>query len=116
MCSSEQYPNKYNMTDTSFMDIDSNRSDQIDSLSSLMSDLELKNQQCVICKSTTIDKINNICGYGCVYYCHYKCLNKWIMYKQKDAFCVMCDKSYSSAYIENVLDSMRRYMHQHNNK
>lgn len=99
-----------NMVDTStlsFMEID-NKSDQVDNLSSLMSGLELKNQICVICKSTTIDKINNICGYGCVYNCHFKCLNKWFMYKRHDTFCVMCDRPYSSTYIESVLSSMSK--------
>lgn len=58
--------------------------------------------QCVICKERTFNKVQRDCEGKCCYVCHDECLNKWIRYKNRNAFCVMCNKLYSKSEINRV--------------
>lgn len=83
------------------MDMDSDV--LVGSLSAAMSDLSVKNPICVICKSSTSEKVTELCSCKCVYFCHESCLVRWITYKQNDAFCVMCTVPYDIELIERAI-------------
>lgn len=95
------------------MDVDPELNVSVMSLASSMSDLTVKNTTCVICKSTTSERVTGICVCKCVYFCHESCLTKWIIYKQNDAFCVMCSIPYNIELIERAIFNSSRHNHTH---
>jgi len=64
--------------------------------------IDLTSIQCVICKSKTHNVVQRNCKDKCRYVCHEACLDKWIRYKNRDAFCVMCNGLYPNSEINRA--------------
>ena len=84
---------------------------EMDCLTDSMSNLNLKNTLCEICKGGVEEIIQSPCPKKCVIMCHIECFNRWIVCKRWNAYCIKCAVPLDPVFIDNILFNNERKYH-----